>query len=98
MRFIQALISIGGAATTAVAAPPDLQVQWGMQGDIPVARDYDNNKATDFAVWRPSTGMWLLHNRSPVQWGQQGDVPVPADYNGDGFIDYAVWRSGDGVW
>jgi hypothetical protein len=68
----------------------------GTMGDVPVTGDFDRDGKTDFAVWRPSTGVWWIvyssdgscHTR---QWGMSGDVPVPADYDRDGPTDVAVW-------
>jgi len=57
----------------------------------------------DYAVWRPSSGIWyILPSDSPgtylgIGWGMDGDNPVPADYDGDGKTDIAVWRSSNGV-
>jgi uncharacterized delta-60 repeat protein len=76
------------------------EFQWGMAGDIPVAEDYDGDRQTDYAVFRPSTGVWWVLLSSggywAVQFGMNGDIPVPADYDGDGKADIAVYR--DGVW
>lgn len=92
-----------------------LSVNWGMQPrprpgvisflstDEPVVGDYDGDGTTDFAVWRPDTGVWYVLNSSAgfspqhariFQWGMLGDIPVPADYDGDGKTDYAVFRGG----
>jgi len=62
------------------------------------ADDFDGDGRTDVAVWRPSTGTWLVRGIETVQWGYPGDVPVPADYNGDGRTDLAVWRPSTGTW
>jgi len=57
-------------------------VQWGAQGDIPIARDFDHDGKTDYAIWRPSTGYWFVtlssrpYNPVAVQWGLPGDVPL----------------------
>lgn len=67
--------------------------------------DYDGDGLTDFAVWRPSTGEWIIdqsatNTRRTQQWGggSFGDVPVPGDYDGDGKSDLAVFRAPTGGW
>ncbi|HKP69543.1 MAG TPA: VCBS repeat-containing protein, partial [Pyrinomonadaceae bacterium] len=89
--------------------PPDPnfgQVQFGQAGDIPVAGDYTNDEMTDFAVYRPSTGVWYILPHLPngmtgaprqVQFGIPGDKPVPGDYDGDGLIDPAIYRPSTGT-
>jgi hypothetical protein len=58
--------------------------------------DFDGDRKTDFAVFRPSNEVWHT-NRSTLgytssQFGLGTDKLSPADYDGDGITDIAVWR------
>ncbi len=65
--------------------------------------DFDGDGETDFAVWRPSTGVWHISRSGDGSYSSQqfggasfGDIAVPGDFDGDGKIDVAVYRNG--VW
>jgi hypothetical protein len=75
--------------------------------DQPVPADYDGDRKADLAVWRKTTGHWLIVPSAggptiAIQWGLGTapylDRPVVGDYDGDGRADVAVWRPGDGTW
>ena len=56
--------------------------QWGLDGDTPVPGDFDGDRKTDIAVFRPSTGIWYVRpSGNPgapgsYQWGLPGDIPI----------------------
>jgi len=64
--------------------------------------NYFGGPTTAYAMWRPSSGTWLIQSASgqnaSQQFGQAGDFPVVGDFDGDNVSDYAVWRPANGMW
>ncbi len=65
--------------------------------------DYNGEGRSDYAVFRPSTGTWLVltNDLSEVKTqplGSSGDIPAPGDFDGDGKTDFAVFRPSNGTW
>lgn len=54
----------------------------------------------DLAVWRPTTGVWMVYDSATTEyeWGQEGDIPTPGDFDGDGKTDFAVFRPSNTTW
>ncbi|MCB0322174.1 MAG: putative Ig domain-containing protein [Bdellovibrionales bacterium] len=71
--------------------------QFGLPDDIPVPAAYSGG-ACERAVWRPTSGLWLLEGAPAIQFGLGGDVPIPLDVEGSGTTVPAVWRPAQGMW
>jgi uncharacterized delta-60 repeat protein len=59
--------------------------------------DFDGDRRTDFAVFRPSNRFWYALNSSDnsfsgQRYGVDGDVLTPGDYNYDLKTDFSVYR------
>ncbi len=87
-------------------ATPSLSKEYIYAGSRLLAVEDANASAippVDIAVWRPTTGAWLVMGSSGSQavnttWGQNGDQPIPADFDGDGKTDLSIYRRIDGTW
>lgn len=79
---------------------PDVPRDWGVNGDLILAGDYDGDRKDDVTVYRASEGKFYIILSGSLtlrvdELGQSGDNPkVVGDYDGDGRDDVAVYRSG----
>jgi hypothetical protein len=79
-------------------------VSFGLAGDKPMPGDYNANGYDDYAVFRPSNGVWYVLDGGPLntffaqQFGLNLDKPAVRDYDGDGRMDFTVFRPSTGVW
>ncbi|MGB7924956.1 MAG: PQQ-dependent sugar dehydrogenase [Pyrinomonadaceae bacterium] len=99
--------SDGGSATHDISVPLTTKTytatfhQSGINRNAGVSYDFDGDRLTDVAVWRPGTGSWIISRSTNgtklvQQWGNSTDTPVPSDYDGDGRTDLALFN--DGIW
>jgi hypothetical protein len=79
------------------AGDPELIVEYGRAGDLPVVGDWNGNGVHTIGVVRGNR--WLLRNSNSSGdqdydfiFGEPGDVPVVGDWNGDGRTGIGVVR------
>ncbi|MFA6376547.1 MAG: BNR-4 repeat-containing protein [Candidatus Paceibacterota bacterium] len=88
------------------SAAQDLEIKFGLAGDIPLGGDFNGDGKTDIAVFRPSDHKWYFdYDRNGTTdatigpWGQTaGDQPLTGDFNNDGKTDLAIFRKTDLKW
>lgn len=64
----------------------------------PGRRDFDGDGTPDIAVFRPTSGLWVVRDVTRVYFGGSSDEAVPGDYSGNGRNNFAVYRSSTGLW
>jgi hypothetical protein len=71
----------------------------------PVVGDWDGDGRDDVGAYRPSSGEWLLRERTSLGpphrrfgFGGTGDIPVVGDWDGDGSDDVGLFRPSTREW
>jgi Cellulase (glycosyl hydrolase family 5) len=54
--------------------------------------DFGGDGTSDIALYRPSSGQWLVSGKGSAAYGAPGDIPVGLDWNGDGRSETVVFR------
>jgi len=67
-------------------------------GTAVMGADFNGDGTGDIAVFRASSGLWLVRGVTRVYFGATGDAPVPGDYSGSGTDQAAIFRSASGLW
>jgi len=62
------------------------------------AGDYDGDGTDDFAIFRPSTGLWAIRGLTRFYFGRNGDLPLAGDYDGDSTTESGIFRFDSGLW
>lgn len=82
----------------------NINIPFGIAGDLPVAGDWDGNGIDDVGIFRPSTKGWLLRLENGTTiitlntFGLNGDIPVVGDWNGDGIDTIGIFRPSTNEW
>lgn len=77
---------------------------WIKPDGIPMFGNWDSDKKTDIAIYRPADSIWnVRYSDSPTvitefKFGTTGDIPVAGDFDGDRKQDYVVFRPSTGEW
>ena len=81
--------------------------QFGISTDTTALADYDGDRKTDIAVYRPSDGVYWIRRSSDLgvsvyqlkTSAMTGNTrAVPADYDGDGKAEPAIYHEPTGTW
>jgi C1A family cysteine protease len=85
----------------------DIVAGFGAAGDVPVVKDWNGDGLPEIAVFRASSGEWIIDYNGNYAWdgtgtgndviawlGQTGDVAVAGDWSGTGTDKFGVFRNG----
>lgn len=84
---------------------PTLTINFGTNGDLPIAGDWDNNGVESVGVFRPSSGTFFMTDDNianpdvdhTINFGINGDLPVAGDWNSNGEDTVGVFRPSAGT-
>jgi hypothetical protein len=87
--------------------PTDIVAGFGAAGDVPVPKDWNGDGKPEIAVFRPSTGQWIIDYNGNYAWdgtgagqdvtvslGQNGDTTVAGNWNVQDTDKLGVFRNG----
>lgn len=67
-------------------------------GVISYGADFTGDGTNDIAIFRPSSGLWVVRDETRIYFGSNNDQPIPGDYTGDGTSEFGIFRSNSGLW
>ena len=85
-------------------AVPDAIISYGLNGDKPLAGDWNGDGKDTIGVFRPSNRGWYLDYNNDaipdkvITYGLTGDQAVAGDWNGDGKDTIGVFRPSNQWW
>ena len=69
--------------------PPDVTIQFGAPGDLPIVGDWDGNGTMTIGLFRPTGNFFFLRNTNTlgppdttVSFGASGDKPIVGNWDG----------------
>ncbi|MCX6349656.1 MAG: S8 family serine peptidase [Candidatus Aureabacteria bacterium] len=94
-----------GASDVALFRPSDgswlirslTLIYFGTSGDSPVPGDFNGDRFTEAAIFRPS-GLWSIRGTTSFYFGSGGDFTFSGDINGDGTADAGIFRAPASLW
>ena len=81
------------------AGPPELTIQFGSPGDIPLAADWNGGGKSTIGVFTPKDATFRIRNENSSgkpdlekAFGLPSDLPVVGDWNGETFRLFSAHR------
>jgi hypothetical protein len=88
------------AATGTWSVGNGAPIRFGAKGDVAQSGDWNGDRKPVLAVFRPSTGQWLVRRGITVNWGTpgKGDIPVAGRYLDADRVRPAIYRTSTRTW